>query len=40
MQAISDMLIRLAMSSPYDARWGNSPYDYSPIVARTSVYAY
>jgi hypothetical protein len=40
MQVIGDMLIRLAMSSLYDARWGNSPYDYSPVVACTSVYAY
>jgi hypothetical protein len=35
MQAIGDMLIRPAMSSPYDARWGNGPHDYSPVVART-----
>jgi hypothetical protein len=40
MQAIGDMLIRPAMSSPYDARWGNGPHDYSPVVARTSVHAY
>jgi hypothetical protein len=33
------MLLRPAMSAPYDARWGNGSRDYSPIVVRSTVRA-